>query len=700
MITSTLVSNIDFNYFFYLPQVIEAKKKVDELSNGSIYFTINLTSTIKQALLNALDLDLSNIDNIPMRWIKGDTLPHIDRGIQSFNDTYLLYLTDSEGSLIIDNESYPILKGNAYKFNEGLEHKTIGTGNVPRLLLGPMSETGISVGGASITADGATDTVYIQYNSSLTINEYRINDGIWNTLSLPVAISNSNADRSNNILKIIFTTNITLNSSADYFLCSSDGIQFGSRTLNSNGTRPIITIDTTTDYNGLINNNFNAGSGYNNIYVFNLEIRTINGAALDTDGGWIGQPYFGKGASNNFIVNCSSTGPIIDGGGGIIGAYSGSGPGASLYIIGCSSSGDLGTYSGGIIGFYAGQSGGQVICESCWSTGTINGPYAGGIFGYYAGNDTGVVKAIKCYSTGAIVGQYAGGIYGQYAGSNSTAEATDCYSQGNITADAGGIFGGNAGENGGLTPATNCYSSGNYTTSGTGIYGSNVVDDNPIRCYTANGSWSDIDANNFLNGTPNPVVGTTWVASGGDNYPYELNNMGYTPYSLTIIDSTTNNLIQNYNQTISPGQASSPAIRSGYSYDKLKISGGSTSSYETITVNVSTGIISTTSSTEPGIYIITIRNTGSYNLTTVTLTIGSGTPNQLVLYPYLRDFGFPSQEAFQTQGNKKMSGQVQRVKGGSNQVNIPLRGWIQKSRMVNSCQQRWGPKYAPTNCPK
>jgi len=73
--------------------------------------------------------------------------------------------------------------------------------------------------------------------------------------------------------------------------------------------------------------------------------------------------------------------------------------------------------------------------------------------------------------------------------------------------------------------------------------------------------------------------------------------------------------------------------------------------------------------------------------------------NQLVLYPYLREYGFPSLQVFKTEGNKKMSGQVQRVKAYSNEVNMPTRRWFQKSRMVNSCQQKWGPKYALANCP-
>jgi hypothetical protein len=38
-----------------------------------------------------------------MRWIKGDTAPHIDVGQSTFTNTYLLYLNDSIGELIIDS---------------------------------------------------------------------------------------------------------------------------------------------------------------------------------------------------------------------------------------------------------------------------------------------------------------------------------------------------------------------------------------------------------------------------------------------------------------------------------------------------------------------------------------------------------------------------------------------------------------------
>jgi hypothetical protein len=58
----------------------------------------------------------------------------------------LIYLTDSIGDLIIDGQRYSITAGECHMFNEGLEHYTINTGNSERLMIGPMSETGVRVG--------------------------------------------------------------------------------------------------------------------------------------------------------------------------------------------------------------------------------------------------------------------------------------------------------------------------------------------------------------------------------------------------------------------------------------------------------------------------------------------------------------------------------------------------------------------------
>ena len=118
-----------------------------------------------------------------------------------------------------------------------------------------------------------------------------------------------------------------------------------------------------------------------------------------------------------------------------------------------------------------------------------------------------------------------------------------------------------------------------------------------------------------------------WVATGV-NQPYELRNMGYTPYTRENIGFTsgTPHLKSSVSLTIEKGSTSIPAIISGKSYTILQKASGDSGSYSTITVNSTTGVITTTSSTQSDTYTLYIRNTGSYNITQVTLTITSSDP--------------------------------------------------------------------------
>jgi hypothetical protein len=623
MVESLNISNLDIDYILSLPEVINAKYRIDSQTEGSIYFNIDLNESLRKILLEKFGLEFSKINSIPMRWIKGDTKPHIDKSSHSFDKTYLAYLTDSPGELIVDDESYPIVKGNAYVFSEGLSHETIGTCFEPRLLLGPMSESGISVGGdVVITANGETDTIYVKFffeEPGLgTGNFYRINNGSWNPIvsSPTVTIINSNTAYR---LKVLIEDFIGMNNDTERFsfVCASDNIQFGSTSLTTSGTRVTIGMGSIENYPGLIRNGTTINPGYNNIYVFNLFLQQIGGSTLTTGSGWIGQSYFGKGATNNFIVNCIvSTGPIPTDGGGILGSYCGSGTGATLYITGCTSNSIIADGGGGIIGSFAGFLGGQVICENCWSTATIIG---GGIFGRQVGNSGGTARAINCYSQGNSTGSNAGGIFGTRAGSDGTATAENCYSRGNFESNCGGLFGPESGITGGSVLATNCYVSG--TNTGNPFFGSGTQNAAANYCYDANGTWDSTAANLELTGIPDPVVGTTWVETVSDE-PYELNNMGYTPYTITNI-SSTNTLVQTYSVSLNPGNSSSPAIISGVGYTILQKSGGNPSSYETITIDESTGSILTTSETTSGAYTLYIRNPGSYNITVLNLTIES-----------------------------------------------------------------------------
>jgi hypothetical protein len=614
------------NYICNLPDVIKAKEELESSSLSSKYFSIDITPEIQQILFDKLGLNLSNV---PMRWIKGDTKPHIDSGKSKFNNTYLVYLTDSEGELLIEDESYPIQQNTSYMFSEGLKHETLNTGSVPRLLLGPMSEIGFAVGGAStITADGATDTIYFKLIDISVL--YKINDGSYDSFSLPITIVNSNTSST---LKVLFENDIPISNSTFYFICGSDNIQFGSESLQNDGTRPIMTIDSITGYEGLIKNGDSFGNGYNNIYIYNLEINIIGGSTLTSNSGWFGREYFARGASDCYIVNCHSDGSIIDAGGGIVGGYAGTNNG-NLQIIGCSSSGNSGQYSGGIVGYFAAQTGGNVTCTGCWSTGTI-GIDGGGIFGYFAADEAdSTVSAINCYSTG-IIGDNGGGIFGRLTAAYGEAIAQNCYSTGNISTDAGGIFGSTAATDTGSTSAINCYSTGSITTSGNGIYGSNKGGDTTTtNCYSADGIWSSTTANTQLTGTPvSPsVIGTTWVATVTDQ-PYELLNMGYTPYTIDNISVSGGgvpSLVRTSSETIAISSSTSSAIISGKSYTILEKSGGDSGSYSTITINSTTGVISTTLSTDTGTYTLSIRNDGSYNITSFSLIVSGIIPPEPV----------------------------------------------------------------------
>jgi hypothetical protein len=112
------------------------------LNTNKVNFSIQRTEL--KTKLKELSINVS--DSIPMRWIKGDTPSHKDKGESRFNRTHLIYVTDSIGNLIIDDESYPICAGDAHMFNEGIEHSTINTENTERLMIGPMSENGFAVG--------------------------------------------------------------------------------------------------------------------------------------------------------------------------------------------------------------------------------------------------------------------------------------------------------------------------------------------------------------------------------------------------------------------------------------------------------------------------------------------------------------------------------------------------------------------------
>ena len=160
------------------PQVIEHLGKLapntrsltqpTQPTQSQVYFTLELSDSIKSALAEGLGLDLRGVKQVPLRWIVGDTATHADVGVKRFSNTHLVYLSDSEGEFLLNGVPHAIRAGQGFVFNEGVLHGTTGTGGVPRLLLGPMNEVGQAVGAPVVYY--ATESDALTYTDNIGVS--------------------------------------------------------------------------------------------------------------------------------------------------------------------------------------------------------------------------------------------------------------------------------------------------------------------------------------------------------------------------------------------------------------------------------------------------------------------------------------------------------------------------------------------------
>jgi len=202
-----IFSNELLQSILQLPEVVAAKNKM--ASSNKVSFSIVLTPELRSVIQAQFGLSLSNVSELPMRWIKGDTAPHVDTGASNFTNTYLAYVTNSPGSFVVDGVSYPIQEGDAYIFSEGLSHKTQETGNEPRLLLGPMNEFAEPVG--SNINYWATQAGALTYTNYLGGSDYTL-ETIGGFSSWRIA-SNSTGSSSQ---ALVYVTGDTLNNDGTY----------------------------------------------------------------------------------------------------------------------------------------------------------------------------------------------------------------------------------------------------------------------------------------------------------------------------------------------------------------------------------------------------------------------------------------------------------------------------------------------------
>lgn len=125
----------------------------------NISFPLDLPESIKNKLIELFDLSyLETNSQIYMRWSKGDVKEHVDISNKNkiFDKTLLIYLTDSIGEFVVDNNYYDIKSNTGYIFDHNLIHKVTNTENSYRLMMGPVNEFGNIVGPPTITLNSIT----------------------------------------------------------------------------------------------------------------------------------------------------------------------------------------------------------------------------------------------------------------------------------------------------------------------------------------------------------------------------------------------------------------------------------------------------------------------------------------------------------------------------------------------------------------
>lgn len=215
---TNVLTEADIQWILSLPEVIHAKTEIESQTSGCVYFRIPLTDSLRTSILETLSLDLSGVSSIPMRWIKGDTAAHKDVGAHAFENTYLVYITDSEGQLLIGDASYSMNANSGFVFSEGVPHATLHTGTDARLMLGPMSELAEPVGAPPMNyfsneADALSATNPIAYGSVYTVGS--IDSGTLNGITRWRLASTSTGSSSQ---LGIYTNGNVLTNDGTYFL--------------------------------------------------------------------------------------------------------------------------------------------------------------------------------------------------------------------------------------------------------------------------------------------------------------------------------------------------------------------------------------------------------------------------------------------------------------------------------------------------
>ena len=198
--------------------ILEYKKQLEQNNIVKFYFPVK--TEIINKINNSFSCHLES-NEIPFKWVKGDTPPHTDTCVEGnhFN-THLVYLTDNAGKLKIKDNEYNITKGCGYIFNEGLIHETINTDERFKLILGPFNTRGDMIG-----PPDDSDTLislFVKISSGTLSPEFDMN------------IDSYTANVSYDTANVIIDT-ILLHSGNIYFIININGVD-NFKDLNNSST--------------------------------------------------------------------------------------------------------------------------------------------------------------------------------------------------------------------------------------------------------------------------------------------------------------------------------------------------------------------------------------------------------------------------------------------------------------------------------
>jgi hypothetical protein len=120
-VLDNVLSESELESILHHETVLKNKKTDIKRSN----FGFHLDSALIEKLNKTLDIELDPSKELPLVWIKGNTLKHYDRDMNGKKwKSYVIYLTNNEGKFIVQNKKHDIKKGRCFIMEEGVIHET------------------------------------------------------------------------------------------------------------------------------------------------------------------------------------------------------------------------------------------------------------------------------------------------------------------------------------------------------------------------------------------------------------------------------------------------------------------------------------------------------------------------------------------------------------------------------------------------